>query len=246
MWHRLTTGDHLGEIMNRKYICLFCIVVCITGTAFSVKKVLETSSTRMQNELSGYTVVIDAGHGGMDPGKVGAGQILEKDVNLAVASRVRGYLEENRIQVVMTRTSDIMLGDSSSSSRKQQDMRERIRIIEDTVPDIVVSIHQNSFQEASSRGAQVFYYEGSQKGQELAEILQSELISSVDSTNHRKAKADHSYYLLKKSAYTTVIVECGFLSNPEVAQKLSEKEYQDKMAQAIARGIIKYLGGEKN
>lgn len=229
--------------MNRKYICLCCIMICIIGAVFSLKKVLETSSSRTEQKFSECTVVVDAGHGGMDPGKISAGQVLEKDVNLSIANLVKGYLEENGIRVVMTRTTDTMLGEQSASNRKREDMRARIQMIEETAPSLVVSIHQNSFQEASSKGAQVFYYDGSQKGRELAEVLQAELISSVDSTNHRKAKANQSYYLLKKSAYTTVIVECGFLSNPEEAQKLSTGEYQDKLAQAIALGILKYLGG---
>lgn len=231
--------------MNRKYICLCCILICVAGAVFSLKKVLETSS-HLESGLSGYTVVVDGGHGGMDPGKVGVGQVLEKDVNLAIANLVKGYLEENHIHVVMTRTSDTMLGDSSAANRKQEDLRARIQIIEETAPDLVVSIHQNSFEQASSKGAQVFYYDGSQKGKELAELLQTQLVSSLDSTNHRKAKANQSYYLLKKSAYTTVIVECGFLSNPHEAEKLNSAEYQDQVAQAIAVGIIKYLGGGEN
>lgn len=229
--------------MNRKYICLCCIMICIIGAVFSLKKVLETSSSHTELKFSECTVIVDAGHGGMDPGKVSQSQVLEKDVNLSIANLVKGYLEENGIHVIMTRTSDTMLGEPSASNRKMGDMRARIRMIEETAPDVVVSIHQNSFQEASSKGAQVFYYDGSKKGQELAELLQAELISSVDSTNHRKAKANQNYYLLKKSAYTTVIVECGFLSNPEEAEKLSTAEYQDKLAQAIALGILKYLGG---
>ncbi|MDD6207813.1 MAG: N-acetylmuramoyl-L-alanine amidase [Clostridiales bacterium] len=229
--------------MNRKYICICCILICVAGALFSLKIVLETSSSHMKSGDSGYTVVVDGGHGGMDPGKVGVGQVMEKDVNLAIANLVKGYLEENRIHVVMTRTTDTMLGDTSASNRKQEDLRARIQVIEETAPDLVVSIHQNSFEQASSKGAQVFYYDGSQKGKELAEQLQAELISSLDSSNHRKAKANQSYYLLKKSAYTTVIVECGFLSNSEEAQKLSSREYQDQVAKAIAVGIIKYLGG---
>ena len=107
---------------------------------------------------------------------------------------------------------------------------------------MTISIHQNSYTSPEIKGAQVFYYTTSTESQKLAEILQKTLIEQVDPQNHREAKANDSYYLLKKTDSVIVIVECGFLSNPQEAEKLSDEEYQQKMADAICTGINKYLG----
>ena len=186
-------------------------------------------------------VVIDAGHGGRDPGKVGYGEILEKDINLQIAERIKGYLEANDVRVVMTRQEDVMLETGDGSSKKTQDMRARVNLIEENAPQVVVSIHQNSYPAQSVHGAQVFYYTGSSEGSCLAELLQKSMLIYVDPENTRQIKGDDTYYLLKHISVPTVIVECGFLSNPEEAQKLADEEYQDRMAWAIHLGILQYL-----
>ena len=107
---------------------------------------------------------------------------------------------------------------------------------------MTVSIHQNSYTSPEIKGAQVFYYTTSAESQKLAETIQKTLIEQVDPENHREAKANDSYYMLKKTASAIVIVECGFLSNPEEAEKLSDEEYQQKMADAITLGVFRYLG----
>ena len=136
----------------------------------------------------------------------------------------------------MTRKEDKMLSEGSTGSRKVQDMKERVKLINDTAPDLAVSIHQNSYSGAEVRGAQVFYYTHSAEGEKLAEIMQKALLS-VDKENHRQAKADSTYYLLRRTEVPTIIVECGFLSNYEEAEKLVTKKYQKKVAKAIVKGI---------
>lgn len=192
-------------------------------------------------ETQGPCVVIDAGHGGDDPGKVGINNALEKDINLQIAMLVKQYLEANDIQVVMTREADEGLYDAGGSNKKVQDMKRRIAIIEETAPLVAVSIHQNSYPEEYVHGAQVFYYNGSVEGQKLANYIQTRLIDTVDSDNTRQIKANDSYYLLKKTGVPIVIVECGFLSNGEEAEKLISEEYQKEVAWAIAIGIVQYL-----
>ena len=120
-------------------------------------------------------------------------------------------------------------------------MRKRCEIIEKSGCILAVSIHQNSYHEEYVTGAQVFYYGTSQEGQRLAETIQEKLISHVDPENHRQAKANESYYLLKKTEVPIVIVECGFLSNYEEAEKLCTPEYQQRVAWAIHMGILQYL-----
>ena len=186
-------------------------------------------------------VVIDAGHGGDDPGKVGINGAKEKDINLQIAFRVKEYLEENDIDVVLTRTSGDGLYDDGASNKKVQDMKRRIQLIDETAPEVTVSIHQNSYPEEYVHGAQVFYYNGSMEGQRLAESIQSRLIEMVDPENNRRIKANDSYYLLKKTEIPIVIVECGFLSNSREAERLCQESYQDRVAWAISMGILRYL-----
>lgn len=186
-------------------------------------------------------VVIDAGHGGDDPGKVGINGANEKDVNLQIAELVKQYLEMNDVEVVMTRESDAGLNDADASNKKVQDMKRRIALIEETAPAVTVSIHQNSYPEEYVHGAQVFYYTGSAQGQRLAESIQKQMVENVDPENKRQVKANDSYYLLKKTGVPIVIVECGFLSNSTEAEKLCTPEYQQRVAWAIHMGILQYL-----
>ena len=186
-------------------------------------------------------VVLDAGHGGNDPGKVGVNGALEKDLNLEIMLLVKQYLEADDIRVVVTRDSDTGLYDAGASNKKVQDMKRRIALIEETAPVLTVSIHQNSYPEEYVHGAQVFYYTGSEEGRRLAEKIQERLVAKVDPDNKRPIKANDSYYLLKKTSSTIVIVECGFLSNYEEAEKLCTREYQEMLAWEIHLGIIRYL-----
>lgn len=188
-----------------------------------------------------FTVVLDAGHGGDDPGKVGVHQEEEKVINLKIAKLLKEELEHAGIRVVMTRETDADLSDVNASNKKRQSLQRRCEIAAKENPNCVISIHQNSYTDASVKGAQVFYYSNSEEGKRLAEILQQYLVEDVDSQNHRMAKGNDSYYLLKNMESPTVIVECGFLSNPEEATLLMTEEYQLKVAKAICKGIVNYL-----
>ena len=190
-------------------------------------------------------VVIDAGHGGEDPGKIGINNALEKDINLEIAYLVKNYLEQNDVRVVMTRETEDGLNDADASNKKVQDMKRRLAIIEEASPAVTVSIHQNSYPEEYVHGAQVFYYENSVEGQKLADYIQKQFVKKVDAENKRQIKANDSYYLLKKTATPIVIVECGFLSNYAEAEKLCAPDYQEKVAWAIHLGILQYLNAAK-
>ncbi|MDE7269649.1 MAG: N-acetylmuramoyl-L-alanine amidase [Acetatifactor sp.] len=186
-------------------------------------------------------VVIDAGHGGIDPGKIGINGAEEKDINLQIATLVKRYLELQDVEVIMTRETDDGLYDANASNKKVQDMKRRIAIIDEAAPALTVSIHQNSYPEEYVKGAQVFYYTGSTEGQKLADFLQESLVERLDPENHRQVKANDSYYLLKKTPTPIVIVECGFLSNSEEAARLCDKSYQERVAWAVHIGILQYL-----
>lgn len=168
---------------------------------------------------------------------------MEKDINLSISVMLKKFLEAQDVKVIMTRSDENGLYDENASNKKVQDMKRRISIIEEAQPDIVVSIHQNSYHEEYVHGAQVFYYNGSVTGKKMAELIQKRFILSVDSDNKREAKANDSYYLLKKTSRPIVIVECGFLSNSAEAEKLNTREYQEKTAWAVHMGIMQYLNG---
>lgn len=189
-------------------------------------------------------VVIDAGHGGQDPGKVGIDGSLEKDINLQIALKLQKFLQMQDVEVILTRDSDRGLYDEDASNKKVQDMKNRVALIEKQRPDLAVSIHQNSYHEEYVHGAQVFYYATSSRSKELAERIQQIMARELDRDNARQAKANDSYYLLKKTSVPIVIVECGFLSNYEEAQKLSSDSYQEKAAWAIHLAILQWLNGE--
>lgn len=124
-------------------------------------------------------------------------------------------------------------------------MKKRVDIINESNANLAISIHQNSFQEQSSKGAQVFYHNQSQEGKELAEVIQAKLKENIDDGNHRMAKSNDSYYMLKNTTCPLVIVECGFLSNQTEADKLITSEYQEQIAQAILEGILSYLNAKQ-
>ena len=237
--------------MRRKLIVLFLITVFLITYIVMIDTKYNVRKLFMEYKSEDITVVIDAGHGGFDPGKVGINKLLEKDINLSIAIKLQKLLEFHGINVIMTREEDVDLssGSGSAHERKQKDMKERVKIINSGAAVFAISIHQNSFSQSSIKGAQVFYYHNSDPGKILAETLQDYLKETLNDGNHRLAKANNTYYLLKESNCSLVIVECGFLSNPEEAKKLSNDEYQSKVAWAIHLGVLKYLddyyGGKK-
>ena len=156
----------------------------------------------------------------------------EKKINLEIARKVRKELEERGYQVVMTREDDNGLYTDSDSNKKTADMKKRCRMAEESNADILVSIHQNSYQSEGVKGAQVFYYKASEDGKNL------------DPENGREAKANDSYYILLNVKCPAVIAECGFLSNYEEAELLEQEKYQEKVAKAVAEGVEEYFSGK--
>lgn len=225
-------------MLKRIMELLFALSV-LAGLLFAGDKVRTYVSVQQEN-VRRNLVVLDPGHGGKDPGKVGADEELEKDINLAISLKVREKLEEDGMEVVMTREEDVMLSDGDADNKKLEDLNSRIGIINEQQPAIAVSIHQNSYSDPAVRGAQVFYFTHSDKGKQAAEALQKELLE-FDQENTRDIKANDTYYLLKKTEVPTVIVECGFLSCPGEAELLTDEAYQEELAGAIAKGIESWV-----
>ena len=188
------------------------------------------------------TVVIDAGHGGEDCGAIGTTGIYEKDINLEVALKLSEYLDAAGFKTVLTRTEDKLLYKESENikgMRKISDLKNRVAIANAHSGAILISIHMNSFGDAQCKGLQTYY--GTCEGSEqLANAIQSSTRQRLQPTNRRSIKRGEGLYLLENASIPAVIVECGFMSNPEECEKLSQKDYQKELSFSILCGIIEY------
>ena len=180
-------------------------------------------------------IIIDAGHGGVDGGATSCTGVLESQLNLQIALRLEDLLHLVGVDTAMIRREDVSVYTEGESiaAKKVSDLKERVRIVNSTNNAVLISIHQNTFSDPRYSGAQVFYApsEGSQK---LARAMQQALVESLNPESNRKAKKGSSIYLLEKIKNTGVLVECGFLSNPEEEKKLRTDAYQLKLCSVIA------------
>ncbi len=187
-----------------------------------------------------YTVIIDAGHGGIDGGSSGVNtNVKESDLNLTYAKTLSKYLGQYDIQTILTRTTKDGLYDSSAKNLKKSDMKKRKQIIEQSAPTCVVSIHMNSYNSQKVRGAQVFYNKTNSNGKNLADCIQGQFYKNLPKAKQSSASGD--YFIVNCTTLPAVIVECGFLSNPEEELLLLDKEYQNKLCYLITCGIVDYL-----
>lgn len=216
-----------GVFFLRKYkveLIMACfLLICfyfLSRQAAAVSVWMNSETAEKKTDV----IVLDPGHGGSDPGMIGIDGLEEK-----------GYT------VVLTREADQGLYDDSAQNKKAQDMQRRIALIDETAPALTVSIHQNSYHDPVVKGPQVFYYETSSEGKELAADLQESLNTTLEVERPREIKGNTSYYLLKRSKGVLVIAECGFLTNPDEAALLQTGDYQKKVASALADGIFTYL-----
>ena len=188
------------------------------------------------------TVVIDPGHGGRDGGAVGDDGTLEKELNLAVALKLKSILESADIHVIMTRETDIELASPDSPHKKADDLKARLELAQNQKNALFVSIHMNKFPIEKYRGLQVYYSENHTESLTLAQTIQNAAQNALQNTAERKVKpAGDSIYLMSHLEIPSVLVECGFLSNPEECEKLCEKEYQKELSFSIVCGIIDYI-----
>lgn len=239
----------LSETYTESCMCqgVFCVEKACNGTDHGLSSALmlllsfqeaAAVSARMSQKK---VIVVDCGHGGIDPGMIGIDGLKEKEFNLAIGMKLKKALEDYGYQVVMTRETDTGLYDEDSQNKKAQDMQKRILLIQKVDPVLTVSIHQNSYEDPAVKGPQVFYYRDSAQGEALAKKIQEKLNENLEVERPREIKGNTTYYLLKRSPGVLNIVECGFLTNPEEAASLSSEEYQEKVAQAIADGVKEYI-----
>jgi len=214
---------------------LIAVILLIYICTYFYPILRETIALPSTNKL----IVIDAGHGGFDPGAIGITGKEEKNINLEIALKLQALLEQSGTNVVLTRATD-----DAVAGTKREDMKSRKIIKDEANGDIFLSIHLNSFPEEKYKGAQVFYPNGNEESRIMAENIQKSLINILDKGNNRIAKELGDMYLIKNSKIPSNIIECGFVSNSEEEAKLSSDEYQNKIAWAIYIGLTEYLLGK--
>ncbi len=192
----------------------------------------------------GKIIVIDPGHGGIDPGTSSKSGVAEDKINLQISLKLCKLIEQSGGTAILTRYDDKGLyteGAGKVRNKKNEDLRKRNEIINNSGAHVFVSIHLNSFPQSKYYGAQTFYQKGSVQGKKLAELIQEELRDNIENKNHRVAKSIDTIYILKDKVIPGALVECGFLSNPEEEKLLQEDKYQDKIAWSIFVGIARFL-----
>lgn len=245
-------------VIRKKNILFVSLLLLFSITIFSIgfavdysKPVTGTNEEAPGNQvpsdqLAVRTIVLDAGHGGIDPGAVSDySGLREKDVNLNIVMLLKNILEKDNYKVILTRDSDQLIYTTETNSilqKRREDLTRRKKIMDESGADLVVSIHLNKFPQTKYHGAQVFFPPNSPDSQKLANEIQSAIRLNVDNANDRAALVKKDpIMILKNLTTTTVVIECGFLSNPEEEQKLAKEEYQNKLAVAIKGGVDNFF-----
>jgi len=211
-------------------LALIALAMVMSGAG-----VCQRMATAHAMPVSGKVIVIDAGHGGWDPGMV-SGKVEEKDINLSIAKKLQVFLEQGGAMVIITR-----LDDSDLAKNKAGDMQARRLIANTSSADIFVSIHQNSYHSSNVKGFQAFYFNESDNSKKLATCIQDSMKEFVNPNNKLGSRANKNYYVLKQTEMPAVLIECGFLTNHGERGKLTDKAYQEKIAWGIYMGIVNYF-----
>ena len=227
-----------------KFLSVIVILICIAKISLNLY-VHSDLYQEAVSEISEKTmVIIDAGHGGEDCGAIGVGGVYEKDLNLSIATELGRILSENGMTVVYTRTNDALLyteEENIHGIRKISDLKNRCKIAAEYPNAIFVSIHMNSYKSAYCKGLQVYYSEKNEQSYALASAVQINVKNKLQNENKRQIKPGKSMYVLENVENPAILVECGFLTNSEEAEKLSQKEYQKELSFSIFCGIIEYV-----
>lgn len=216
-----------------KKILISLLIIC-----FLILTIFKVKANIAQFPLIGKTIIIDSGHGGKDSGTI-SNNIEEKNINLEITYILKEQLEQKGAVVLLTRTTDSDLSNPSSSRRKKSDFDNRIAIINNSNANIYLSIHQNNYSNSKYYGPQVFYTTKNSKNEQLAQTIQKKL-NNLSKTN-RKIKITTNTYMYNKLNIPGVLIECGFLSNPNELQKLTNKTYQKELSISITNALIDYF-----
>lgn len=206
--------------------------------------VLNISFLKVNAEENNKVIVIDPGHGGIDGGAKSENGVIEKDINLSISLKTKAALESKGYKVIMTRSEDVGLYTEGKKVREKkiEDLGNRVKIKKENKCDAFISIHQNMFPQKNCKGAQV-WSANNEPSQKLGKIIQQKFKEEVDQNNKREAKVAKKEYKILNDGYegASVIVECGFLSNPEECELLGKEDYQNKIANTLANAIDEYF-----
>ncbi len=237
-----------------KFIVFCTVFALVSAILFYISVYIFKNVTKPSLEISASPtaeepiIIIDAGHGGEDGGTSGENGTVEKDLNLDIAFLLRDILTASGKKVVMTREEDILLYDRNADykgHKKSLDLRARLEMAEEYPNSVFVSIHMNAFPDTKYSGLQVWYSKNSASSALLAKSLQDKTRELLSPENNRKIKgADSSIYLLNRIKSSAVLVECGFLSNPEECARLSNPIYRQKLALVMSSAILEFLKSE--
>lgn len=225
-------------------VCVIAFVFLISAI-FTIKNNITLQSGSASIQRAYPTVVLDAGHGGEDGGAVATDGTVEKDINLNISNGIAAYFELFGVPYIPVRTCDRSVCDEGLTSvreRKRSDIMNRYALVQNTENALLLSIHQNMFGEQKYSGAQIFYAPGDEASQKLAGCIRSSVYGALQPENKRELmpSAD-SIYLLYRAKKPSVMVECGFLSNPEELAKLKSPEYDSQMGYFVFRGIMNFI-----
>ena len=225
------------------YAAYILVIGGMILTAITGSKTVSVISENAELQRTTY-VIVDAGHGGVDGGATSCTGVLESMINLEIALKLDDLLHFLGIKTVMIRTTDcsVYTKGETIAAKKVSDLKERVRIVDSMPNAMLVSIHQNYFQQAQYSGAQVFYNKG-QGSEVLAKNMQSVFKQTLNSTSKRQAKKANGIYLMEKISKPGVLIECGFLSNPQEEAMLRDPAYQKKLCSVIATSVSSHLFG---
>lgn len=238
-------------IFNKKRIVFLMTAVFLPIGIFlarNANNTLRYSDTvqTMSTPATSKTIVIDAGHGGEDGGAVSIEGVSEADINLKIALKVQTLLEQSGSTVVLTRSDENAIYDIDKKTlreKKNSDIKNRVKIGNNSSADIFVSIHLNQIPQSQYYGWQTFFKDGNENSKKLATAIQNNLNEAIQKENKRVPLKISNVYIIKHVEIPTSIVECGFLSNPEEENQLQSDEYQNKLAWGIYNGIMDYFAG---
>lgn len=225
---------------------IFCIISALISLILIIPMMnfvlpMPSKSANLQSQV---TIVLDAGHGGEDGGCEGGG-LVEKNLNLDITLRVAILLRKQGVNVVLTRDTDVLLYDKNSDyqgKKKYQDVRKRLEIAQNQENPVLVSIHMNSFAQTKYSGLQVWYSKNDARSKVLANLIQSNVKTEIQPSNKRVTKgANSSIFLLHNATFPAVLIECGFLSNPDEARALGDANYRQQLANIIFKSIMEYI-----
>lgn len=234
----------MNKINYKRILLIFAMIITST-IAFNTQKNRDNSTvTTMSVPVTDKVIIVDAGHGGADGGAVSSNGISEADINLQIALKLQNLLEESGATVILTRSDEnaiYNLDEDTLREKKISDTKNRVKIGNNSSADIFVSIHLNKINESQYNGWQTFYKTGNENGKKLATAIQNNLNQSMQKQNDRVPLKISNVYIVKYVEIPTVIVECGFLSNPKEEKNLQENTYQNKLAWGIYNGIMDYF-----